>query len=148
MKEEQVFVPIETQPYEPSEDKKAAIEKGYSDFAYCASLRQQVFEECDDMNLGDYWEESRKRSNNYTPEIEELEAAGVSNVFFGKTRNKRNQMAAFEAAQRPRAEIFIRNKSKTAKKTDKRLSLVMSNVYDWSMDTDNTDETYLDSTFT
>lgn len=133
----------QVEPYRPEDNVKDYTTKRYSDFQYCLSLRDQTYHEFDDLTPDDYWAEARKRVKNYLPPLSASQE--LSNMFLGKTRNKRNVIAAFVSAQRPRVEISVRAKGET-KKTDKRLSQMLRTAYDFFMDKEDADEKYLDWT--
>lgn len=130
-------------PYQPGTEESSILRRIYSDYEHARQLRDQQYREFDDMTPDEYWEQSRKRAKNYLPPLAVEQE--LSNIFFGKTRNKRNVIAAFVASQRPRVELDVRAGENT-KKTDKRLAQMLTTAYDFFMDKEESDEKYLDWT--
>lgn len=131
--------------YSPSDRDLKYNAEIYQDFQTCVNVRNQSYPELDNMTPMKYVDESRMRSNGYLPQQEQQDQGAVgANVFFNKTRNKRNIIAAFVAAQRPRVEVSARGRNST--KTDKRIAILSKNSYDYYMDKENADEIYLDWT--
>ena len=127
--------------YNPSQEVKDFTFKVYQEIDYCLELRRKTWPEFDDMTPDDWWNEARKRVKNYLPPKSLGEE--LASVFFGKIRNKRNVIAAFVAAQRPRVDLSVHGGEK-ARKTDKRLTTMLRVGYDYSMDKEDADEKYLD----
>jgi hypothetical protein len=130
--------------YQPSQEEKVYIQERYADFDFCRALRQQSYVELDDLTPERYWDESRKRAKNYLPPLSV--ATELSNIFLGKTRNKRNVIAAFAAAQRPRAELSVRSHEQNTKKSDKRLTQMSTTATDHFLDKEKFDKKFLDFT--
>lgn len=130
-------------PYNPSIEEQEYIANAYSEFQYCIQLKNQTWKELNNKSVIDWIAESRQRSLSLLPPREN---DGLSNFATGKTRNKRNVIAAFVAAQRPRIEISARNKGKKMRKTDKKLSQILADDYDYIMDVDDGDSKFLDFT--
>lgn len=135
-----------TDPYNPGDPEREYIGEIFENFDTGDQCRKIEYPELDNMNPMRYVDESRMRAAGYLPKQYETDYNGTlgANVFFGKTRNKRNIIASFIAAQRPRAEISTYGHNATM--TDKRIAMIGLNAYNHFMLLDNADETYLDWT--
>ena len=129
------------EPYNPSKEIENATLEHYKEFQYCLDLRNKTYREFDDMTPDQYWSEARKRVKNYLPP--KPLGQELIDVFLGRTRNKRNVIAAFVAAQRPRVDIMVQGGEK-ASKNDKRLATMLRVGYDWSMDHEGADIKFME----
>lgn len=130
-------------PYNPTQEEKEYIENAYNEFQYCVQLKNEPWKELNNLSVVEYLKRSRQRALGYLPFRED---DGLSNYTTGKPRNKRNVIAAFVAAQRPRIDLYVRNKGEKYRKTDKKLSQVMYDDYNYIMDVDDGDSKFLDFT--
>jgi len=129
--------------YKPSPQIDERIKEIYSNMDTAINARNQSYTELHDMRPMQYIDESRARVAGNIPkgDIDDNELMGA-NVFFQKTQNKRDTMAAFTAARRPRAEVTTI--AENARYSDKRLASILRNVYNNSLDQEYAEEIYLD----
>lgn len=130
--------------YNPGKEVKEYIASIYDDMDVCVDARTQSYPELHDMTPMEFVDESRMRAHGYVPNdnVDEYGNSIGANVFFNKTGQKIDIIAAFVAAQRPRAEISARGRNSTH--TDKRIATIERNAYDYFMDKEHADTVYLD----